>query len=840
MKHKWIKPLVLIVAFLISVVIFECAIAKGSVDLTTEWKEPVLPVVYLSDSGKDINRLQGYKKEMNPQYIRDTITPVSSKMELPIKVLAYEQKITGISYEIRSLDAGRLIEDNEIKDFKSKKGKFQTTLTFPNILDEGVEYLLTIQLHSKGETISYYTRIIKAESWNTSKCIDFALNFHQASLDKKASDALAMYMESDRTTNNTTLGKVTIKSTLNQVSWGSFVGKRQTEPKIQIVEITPAYSVILLEYIMSSTGDKGELEYYNVEEYYRIRMSESTSYLLDFERTMEEVFRGENGNITENKLKLGIRDQNVEYLSNEHGTSFCFIQAGELWGYNIANDAMAKIFSFRGFEGIDDRENSMNHRIRILKVSETGSADFVVYGYMSRGSHEGEVGVCVYHYDSVANTLEEQLWIPFSKSFEVIEDEVGKVMYVNKSNQFFMMVDGDIYQIDLNTRKKSILASGVGENWYAFSKGNSRIAWISKGDENTGTQIKLFDMEKEKVFQIDAKDGEYIRPTGFLKNDFIYGTAKKEQVITDGAGNTLFPMYKIGIINSKNKEIKQYEKPGYFVTGVTIDDYTIHLSRVSISNGSYVVTQEDTIMNQAGNTIYPVMAETFFTPIKQTQLQLVMTEKAKDATPKILTPKMVALDKSRVVSLEKKETLTKYYAYAKGKVIMSSLDVSDAIRIADQYAGVVIDDQVRYVWKRARDNYQETIPGMTADLSKVGSDERERALSIMLKKEGINISVSELLNSGKTPKEILEKTLQSDTVLDLNGCTLQQILYYVNQGTPVYGIKNGSQPFLIVGYSSSTYVIYDPFTNATKAVGKAELETAVGNAGNVFLAYLKK
>lgn len=840
MKHKWIKPLVLIVAFLISVVIFECAIAKGSVDLTTEWKEPVLPVVYLSDSGKDINRLQGYKKEMNPQYIRDTITPVSSKMELPIKVLAYEQKITGISYEIRSLDAGRLIEDNEIKDFKSKKGKFQTTLTFPNILDEGVEYLLTIQLHSKGETISYYTRIIKAESWNTSKCIDFALNFHQASLDKKASDALAMYMESDRTTNNTTLGKVTIKSTLNQVSWGSFVGKRQTEPKIQIVEITPAYSVILLEYIMSSTGDKGELEYYNVEEYYRIRMSESTSYLLDFERTMEEVFRGENGNITENKLKLGIRDQNVEYLSNEHGTSFCFIQAGELWGYNIANDAMAKIFSFRGFEGIDDRENSMNHRIRILKVSETGSADFVVYGYMSRGSHEGEVGVCVYHYDSVANTLEEQLWIPFSKSFEVIEDEVGKVMYVNKSNQFFMMVDGDIYQIDLNTRKKSILASGVGENWYAFSKGNSRIAWISKGDENTGTQIKLFDMEKEKVFQIDAKDGEYIRPTGFLKNDFIYGTAKKEQVITDGAGNTLFPMYKIGIINSKNKEIKQYEKPGYFVTGVTIDDYTIHLSRVSISNGSYVVTQEDTIMNQAGNTIYPVMAETFFTPIKQTQLQLVMTEKAKDATPKILTPKMVALDKSRVVSLEKKETLTKYYAYAKGKVIMSSLDVSDAIRIADQYAGVVIDDQVRYVWKRARDNYQETIPGMTADLSKVGSDERERALSIMLKKEGINISVSELLNSGKTPKEILEKTLQSDTVLDLNGCTLQQILYYVNQGTPVYGIKNGSQPFLIVGYSSSTYVIYDPSTNATKAVGKAELETAVGNAGNVFLAYLKK
>lgn len=830
----------LIAVFLVSVVIFECAIAKGSVDLTTEWKEATLPVVYLSDQGKDINRLQGYQKEMNPLYIRDTITPISSKMELPIKVLSYEKKITGISYEIRSLDAGRLIEDNEIKDFKAKKGKMDATLIFPNILDEGVEYLLTIQLHSKRDTISYYTRVIKAESWNASKCIDFALNFHQASLDKKASDALAMYMESDHTTDNTTLEKVTIQSTLNQVSWGSFVGKKQTDPKIQVVEITPAYSVIMLEYIMSSTGDKGELEYYNVEEYYRIRISGTSSFLLDFERTVEEIFRGENGNIAENKLKLGIRDKNVEYLSNEHGTSFCFVQAGELWGYNVANDAMAKIFSFRGFEGIDDRENSMNHRIRILKVSETGSTDFVVYGYMSRGSHEGEVGVCVYHYDSVANTLEEELWIPFSKSFEVIEDEVGKVMYVNKNNQFFMMVDGDIYQIDLNTRKKSILASGVGENWYAFSKGNSRIAWISKGDENTGTQIKLYDMEKEKEFVIDAKAGEYIRPTGFLKNDFIYGTAKKEQVITDGAGHTLFPMYKIGIINHKNKEIKQYEKPGYFVTGVTIDDYTIHLSRVSVTSGSYVIAPEDTIMNQAGDTIYPVMSETFFTPIKQTQVQLIMGESAKDDTPKILTPKMVALNKARVVSLEKKENLTKYYAYAKGKVLMSSLDVSDAIRLADQYSGVVIDNQVRYVWKRARDNYQETLSGMTADLTKVGSDAKERCLSIMLKKEGINISVSELLSSGKTPKEILERSLQSETVLDLNGCTLQQILYYVNQGTPVYGLKNGNQPILIVGYSSSTYVIYDPATNATRAIPKTELETAVGSAGNVFLAYLKK
>ncbi len=459
---------------------------------------------------------------------------------------------------------------------------------------------------------------------------------------------------------------------------------------------------------------------------------------------------------------------------------------------------------------------------------------------MSRGIHEGKVGVCVYHYDSVSNTTEEELWIPFTKSFEVIEEEVGKVTYVNKGNQFFIMVEGTIYKIDLETRKKTILATGVGENWYAFSQNNSRIAWISKGDENTGTEITLYDMEKEKTFIIKAKEDEYIRPGGFLRSDLIYGMAKKSQVLNDGAGNIVFPMYKLSIINRENKEIKNYEKPGYFVTDVTIKDYTIYLKRIQAKDGAYVEAIEDTIMNQAGDTIYPVVVEKFVSQIKQSQIRLVLSKTAKEGSPKILTPKLVKIPDNRSISLEKKDELIKYYAYSKGQVILFTLDSSEAINAADEQSGVVIDNKMRYVWKRARDSYQETLPGMVADLSKVGTDYRERCLSIMLKQEGINVSVSELLTSGKTPKEILESSLQTETVLDLNGCNLQQILYYVNQKTPVFGMISVDKAVLIVGFSSSSYIIYDPQLNATRTVAKEELETAFENAGNVFLAYLRK
>ena len=47
---------------------------------------------------------------------------------------------------------------------------------------------------------------------------------------------------------------------------------------------------------------------------------------------------------------------------------------------------MTQVFSFRSGDDMDIRENYDEHAIRILKADEGGSIDFVVYGYMNRGS----------------------------------------------------------------------------------------------------------------------------------------------------------------------------------------------------------------------------------------------------------------------------------------------------------------------------------------------------------------------------------------------------------------------------------------------------------------------
>ena len=123
-------------------------------------------------------------------------------------------------------------------------------------------------------------------------------------------------------------------------------------------------------------------------------------YLLNFERTMNQIFSGENDFLYENYLQLGIRSREVEYQQNEAGTITCFVQEGDLWSYNQASGRLAEVFSFRGHEGIDARENYMQHDIRILNIDEAGDIDYVVYGYMNRGVHEGEMGISFLHYSA--------------------------------------------------------------------------------------------------------------------------------------------------------------------------------------------------------------------------------------------------------------------------------------------------------------------------------------------------------------------------------------------------------------------------------------------------------
>ena len=225
---------------------------------------------------------------------------------------------------------------------------------------------------------------------------------------------------------------------------------------------------------------------------------------------------------------------------------------------------------------------------------------------MNRGIHEGTVGIAVYHYDSLANTNEEQVFIPSSQSYEVMKSELGQLMYVTESGAFYIMVDGNVYGIDLNSLDTKVLVEGLSDEAVAISESNRFLAWVDPSAVRGSDTIHMIDFVTEKVTDVTGSASDYVKPLGFMQEDFVYGVAKSADVVVDAAGNTLFPMYQVKIMDTSSEEheiLKTYEKPGYYVQNITISGYTIYLNRIQNNGTAYVDADQDMIMNREGDSL---------------------------------------------------------------------------------------------------------------------------------------------------------------------------------------------------------------------------------------------
>lgn len=838
MSKGVIKALVLAGVFLLTVGVTGALTNHTNEDLTMEMEEATLPVVTLYENGTAINELHGYTSEMQAQYMRDTITPVGEDRELPISIQFHQTKVDAISYEIRSLDAKRLIADAEVTDYQESGSSISAQLTIQNLLEEGKEYLLIIQIESGKQVINYYTRIMQPVDCHVAECVDFVTDFSATTFNEETSGTLSTYVEPN-TASDDNLHYVTLNNSLKQITWSDFGGERLTTPVASIKEINSSYTVIVLDYVVTSLGNSGESEYYNVEEYYRVRYTDSRMYLLNFERSMSQIFRGENSSFYDKDIQLGIRSDEVEYQTNEAGNIVCFVQEGELWSFDETKNQLAEVFSFRGYEGIDSRENYGEHDIKIIDIDEAGSIDYIVYGYMNRGVHEGQVGISVYHFDAVANTNEEELFIPSTQSYEVMKDELGQVMYENEEGDFYIMMSGSVYEINLNTLEMKEIVTNLSDSRFAVSDSNRFLAWIE--EDNKSSVIHFMDFKDGSTTEIKESDDSYLKPLGFMDEDFIYGVANSVDVVVDAAGNTVFPMNKVKIMDTSEAEhtiLKEYQKDGYYVSGITLNGYTIYLNRVQFNGTAYVDADQDTIMNREGDEDNVVSVATTKTEVKQTQVQLTLANEVSEKSAKLLTPKEIIVEEDRTLTLEDKTDYARYYVYAKGKVVLTTDSVTEAIIEANNSMGVVIGDQQQYIWKRAKKTSQSQLKDIVVGEEDAGANSVIKCINAMLEKEGINISVSALINEGATPKEVLANTMKDAMVLDLTGCTADEVLYYVNRGTPVFAMTGSDTAVLIVGYDASNVVVFDPATSTTYKIGMNDSNTLFTNAGNVFFTYL--
>lgn len=667
MSKKVIKPIVLIVVFIAALITFCITTNKGNKDMTTKQADATLPVMSFNLDKIKINTLHGYTTEMDPTKMRDCVIPISDDRKLSLSISTYGMAVDRISYKIRSMDGKRLVADDEISSFSNKDNTIQADISMPNVMDENTEYLLVFTITSGQDNVYYYSRIMQTDGKAAAKVVEFAKKFHDETFIKDDKSFFTTYMETT-TGDRNTLAHVELTSTVSQITWGSMAAAQYTNPVIALKEINDSYDVVTIDYVMSCVDGKGETEYYNVREYFRLRQTESRMYVLNYERTANQIFNSENSFISDSgSVMLGIRSSETEYRANEAGSVICFVQEGDLYSYDINNGMIIKVFSFRDAEGIDERENWNHHDIKIVSVDEAGSIDFVVYGYMNRGTHEGEVGTGVYHYDGLAHTIDEEAFIPSKTSYEVLKAEMGKMLYLNEKNEFYLMMDDSLYRINLGSMSVKKVVEGLSTGSYCASESNRYFAWVDSANQYSSNTIKVMDLKSGKTFEVKKGDDQYLRPLGFIGEDFIYGQANAADVVSDAAGNTTFPMNGLIILDTSDQsELKTYTPSGGYVEKISVDGYTVTIDLIAQNNGVYAEIGQDTIMNREADSKQKIALDTSQSDTKLTVSAISIAGGKKPDKLKQLTAQMTINSHDTTVDLKFDDNTVHFYVYAKG------------------------------------------------------------------------------------------------------------------------------------------------------------------------------
>ena len=132
---------------------------------------------------------------------------------------------------------------------------------------------------------------------------------------------------------------------------------------------------------------------------------------------------------------------------------------------------------------------------------------------------------------------------------------------------------------------------------------------------------------------------------------------------------------------------------------------------------------------------------------------------------------------------------------------------------ADTQTGVVLNRAQQYVWERGN------------------------------KKTKLQMNIEDVPESIRTAnwkkKELQDSLGDMGTVIDLTGCTLDNVLYEVSAQRPVIAKTGENSSVVIVGYDEYNTYLYDPATGQISPYGMNDSTVLFESAGNVFLTYIE-
>lgn len=847
MKHI-VRALALMLIFAGAIAFMSKNIKEETIvfEKTVQMGRASFPVVEAKSGNYTMNLLHGYSTNLDCSLIRETITPLDGEKSFDVLITENQSDVKKLKFELRSTEESKLLDSGSISALDMTDGKKSARIRLSAEIDQGKEYALKITLiTAEGKKINYYTRVKQyMEDSFLARKMDFVMNFHEDVMDKKKAKKLIKYLEQEPGADNTNLAYVDIHSDFDTFSWGSLEPEVITQVVPSVIEYNIETAAIELSYFVKADAGSSRKEIYQVKEFFRVRCTTDRMYLLYYQRRMEALFDIDLFSMAKSEIKIGItNDKNMELVTTGDNNKLCFVRQGALWYYNLAENQAVRVFSFLGEEEPDYiREGYDQHDIKILNLSEDGNIDFLVYGYMNSGDYEGKVGAVLYKFYAGEKRIEEQVYLPMETTYQMLRLDLKDFNYVNQKGVYFFTMGKNIYAYNIVARKLSCIVENTNDGSYMMSEEGRYMVWQDSPMAGESKKITLLDLESEERKEIEAPSGENIKLLGCIDEKFIYGLIKSQDFRETADGSMIEPMYQVRIADNEANTLKTYEMKNKYVTGIKIKDNIIVLERVEEKEKEgipyYKKIKPDHLMNWGTESQESIGLTERITDLAMTEYYISLP-----AGFKIAEKPAVALTVNTIITEDTtlhidEEREKKYYVYAFGSIQEAHINAAEAIIAADEKMGVVVNQDFGIIWERGGKYNRKSIETLKPVYASNGADSIEACIAMVLEYNQIKASNKDLSGSRKSIYDTLKKNLNKEPV-NLTGCTLDEVLYFVSSGRPVISMKDREYAVLIKGYNETYVEIFDPGAMTESKRTYAAAEEMFEDAGNIFVSYIE-
>lgn len=767
----------------------------------SEMEECSLPTLTMDYNGQPINRMYGYLREMDPNYMRDSIFVLDYDYDITIEAQLYGNTVRALEFSLTDLNNDKLIQRQTVSDYTLTGDSTMTArLRLENMIEENEEYFLDIKLtDGNNREIHYYSRVIKESTTNMTQSMALVLEHHNAMYNGDKDDILADYQTPNSAANDSTnYGDISLYSTLGSMTWGSMDVSEVEEPIVSIIDVDNDIAFFRLDYQVTRTTEEGNEEYYNVSEYYKTRIYGEKKYILSYERSVDEIFIPEASQIGNKSVQIGIAsDLDIQTMTNAAGNMNVFVADKAVWFMDTDTKTLQKVFSFET-DPTDIRQNYNQHDIELLKVTDDGDFEFIVYGYMNRGMHEGQAGIGLYTYSAEKDEVQEDIFIPSNLPYQILKNSIGSLCYLNDSNIFYILLDEYVYALNPSSHTARLVVSGLNENNFKVSDDGRMLAWQDDGKANDAVKINVMDLATGDTYSVEAEAGKCIKTLGFLNQDLVYGVGDEGKTYVTAEGAEYLLMTDLYVIDKdKNVLISENSSEGYYVTSI-VEYNRVVVNRVSIVGNDYKEAQEFTLF--ATDIEEKAEAEPYntYNEDKRT-INYIEVAKTMDANVQ------ATINDSMKITLCSEETTDvsdmlsdegKYYVYAAGNLNLITTNPAEAIMSAYYATGVVVTSDGYFYKRSSRPNESE----LTAT--------------------SINNAVDSY-NSG--------------TALNITGIYLNQALYYTGRKIPVIW-EDYDITYVIYGYDLyDNLMLYNIDTGEKTLVAYDDVDEIFDITGRCFV-----